>query len=199
MQGANRLLVRPEVPIPLRVPLIGTPVHVRTTLADTDRHTSVSSSVEGDAFTFGATRRAPLGQLVSWLSSGWEYDQTLGALLAEEDFLRSGRIPARTITALCGNIGSNLRAWRPGGFQWDHDDITNPMRLAMNELARRAKESKLSVEEAKRRTDLSKCLLAFRIQSALEGTQQSGTFSGPRWSTSGPGRGLCQRRLRFPE
>ena len=85
MQGADRLLMRPEVP--LRVPLIGTPVHTRTNLSGVDRHTVVSSSVQGDAFTFGAVKRAPLGQLVSWLASGWEYDQTLGALLAEEDFL----------------------------------------------------------------------------------------------------------------
>ena len=103
MQGADRLLIRPEVP--LRVPLIGTPVHTRTTM-NAERHTTVSTCIEGDSFTFGTAKRAPLGQLVSWLVSGWEYDQTLGALLAEEDYLRSGRIPARTITALCGNIGS---------------------------------------------------------------------------------------------
>ena len=76
MQGADRLLVRPEVP--LRVPLIGTPVHTRTTLTNTAAHNFVSSCVEGDAFTFGTSKRAPLGQLVSWLVSGWEYDQTLG-------------------------------------------------------------------------------------------------------------------------
>ena len=101
MQGADRLLTRPEVPP--RVALIGTPVHPRTVPAGVDRHTEVSSdtSTQWDASTFGAVKRAPLGKLAAWLASGLEYDQTFGALLAEEDFLRSGRIPARTVTALC--------------------------------------------------------------------------------------------------
>ena len=181
MQGADRLLSRPEVP--LRVPTIGTPVHPRTVPSGVDTHTKVSegTNTQWDDFTFGTVKRAPLGSLVAWLVSSWEYDQTLGALLAEEDFLRSGRIPARTITAVCGNIGSNLRAWRPGEYQWDDEKSMNPMRIELNDLARRAKGSKLSVDDAKLRTDLSKCLLAFRIQESLEGTKLA--IWDVQWST----------------
>ena len=102
----------------------------RTALSHThsDVYVVPADDPQVDDFTFGTVRRAHLQDLFSYMASCWEYDQVLGSVIAEEDYLRDGRVPSRTVTALCANLGHGLNVWKTGGFRDDPPDLMMPVR-----------------------------------------------------------------------
>ena len=110
--------------------LTGEPVVARTVLSHSHSNVYVvpEDDPQVDDFTFGTVRRASLQDLFSFMASCWEYDQVLGSVIAEEDYLRDGRVPSRTVTALCANLGHGLNVWKTAGYRDDPSDLMMPVR-----------------------------------------------------------------------
>ena len=76
------------------------------------------------------------------MASCWEYDQVLGSVIAEEDYLRDGRVPSRTFTALCANLGHGLNVWKTAGYCDDPSDLMMPLGERLNALTTKSRGAK---------------------------------------------------------